>query len=87
MGALPSQIRAQFVNLAFRLLIGGILIGTVGAFLTGQAIKQLLFGVSPAHIPTLVGAAMLLVIVSLLACVVPAWRASQINPLLVLAEE
>ncbi|MCU1325747.1 MAG: permease [Bryobacterales bacterium] len=87
LGALPAQIRTQFVNLAFRLLIGGILIGTVGAFLMGRAIKQLLFGVSPAHVPTMVGAALLLVLVSLLACVVPAWRASQINPLQVLAEE
>jgi ABC-type lipoprotein release transport system permease subunit len=35
----------------------------------------------------MLGATLLLVLVSLLACVVPAWRASQINPLQVLAEE
>jgi predicted permease len=87
LGAQPSQIRAQFVHLAVRLLMGGIVIGTVGAFLTGQAIRQLLFGVSPADVPTMLGAAFIWVLVSLSACVVPAWRASQINPVQVLAEE
>lgn len=87
LGALPSQIRAQFVNLATRLLIAGISIGIAGAILTGLAIKQLLFGISPVHLPTIIGATLVLAVVSLIACVLPSCRAAKISPLQALADE
>jgi predicted permease len=48
LGATPAQIRTQFVRLATRLLLAGIAIGAAAALLSGQAMKQLLFGIPPS---------------------------------------
>jgi predicted permease len=87
LGAQPSQIRTQFVKLAARLLMAGIAIGAAGAFLSGQAMKQLLFGVPPIHVPTMLAATAILSAVSLIACILPSLRAARISPLQALAEE
>lgn len=87
LGARPAQIRAQFVSLATRLLLAGIAIGTAGAFLSSQAMKQLLFGVPPVHLPTIIGATLILAAVSTIACVLPSCRAARISPLQALADE
>jgi predicted permease len=87
LGARPSQIRAQFVGLATRLLIAGIVLGAIGAFLSGQAMRQLLFGVPPIHLPTMLAATLVLAAVSLIACLVPSCIAARISPLQALAEE
>ena len=87
LGASPAQIRTQFLNLATRLLLAGIAIGAGGAFLSGQAMKQLLFGVPPVHLPTMIGASLILTAVSTIACVLPSCRAARILPLQALADE
>ena len=46
LGARPAQIRNQFLMLAFRLLAYGVVLGGVGAWLTGRAMQSLLF-----HVP------------------------------------
>jgi predicted permease len=87
LGALPSQIRDQFLGLALRLLAAGMVLGLVGAWLTGNAMQAILFHVPPLHVATLAGAAGVLGVVSLAACMLPSDRAARISPLEALAED
>jgi predicted permease len=87
LGALPSQIRDQFLGLALRLLAAGMILGLVGAWLTGKAMQSILFHVPALNLTTLAGAAAILGVVSLIACLLPSGRAARISPMEVLAEE
>jgi ABC-type lipoprotein release transport system permease subunit len=46
-----------------------------------------LFGVEPIDLPTFIGVSVLLVTVAMLACVVPARRATRVDPIVALREE
>ncbi len=86
LGAQPGQIRGQFLAVALRLLIAGTILGAVGAWLTGRAIQTLLFQVPPLHLATLAAATGFIGAVSLVACLVPAQRATRISPSEALAD-
>lgn len=79
-GARPEQIRGQFLRLGLRLLARGVGLGLLGAILAGQTMRSLLFGVPELHPPTLAITAGVLGLVSLAACLLPAHRASQVDP-------
>jgi len=67
--------------------VAGIAVGVVAALLAGRLLEKLLFGVS-AHDPfTLFAVAGGLALVALAASIVPAWRASRVDPLIVLRGE
>ncbi len=87
LGARPQQIRGQFLSLAVRLLIAGTALGLTGAWLTGRALRSLLFRVPPFHMATLAGAALVIAAVALAACLIPSQRAARISPMEALAEE
>ena len=64
----------------------GILIGVVGALASGRVMRNLVYGVS-AWDPITIGAVSIALIgVSLVASAVPAWRASRVDPLVVLRD-
>jgi predicted permease len=87
LGAQPGQIRSQFLYLSLRLLAGGVLLGVIGAWLTGQAMQAVLFHV-PAFNPAILASAVLVMgLVSLAACLLPSQRATRISPMETLAEE
>jgi predicted permease len=87
LGARPEQIRGQFLGLALRLLGAGTILGIIGAYLTGQAMRTLLFQVPPVHVGTFAAAAGLVSAVSILACLLPSRRAARISPMEALAQE
>lgn len=86
LGARPEQIRGQFLAVAVRLLAGGMLVGALGAWMTGRAMQAVLFHV-PGHSPTiLAGSAAVIAAISFLACLLPARRASRVSPMRALAD-
>jgi predicted permease len=87
LGARPEQVRVQFVSLALRLLAGGTVLGVLGAWMTGEALQAVLFGVPAFSVATLAATAGLLGAVSLAASLVPSHRAARISPMEALAEE
>ena len=84
LGAQPRQIRNQFVALALRLVAAGTGLGLVGAWLTGQAMRTILFRVPALHLTTLAATAVTLGLVSLVACLLPSRRAAHVSPMDVL---
>ena len=87
LGAQPRQIRTQFLSLSLRLLAGGTILGLIGAWLTGQAMQAVLFHVPALNLAILAGAAGLMGLVSLAACLLPSQRAARISPMEALAEQ
>jgi len=70
-----------------RLALAGILIGAVGALFLTRTLSGLLFGVSSIDAATFLGMAAMLFAVTLLACYIPARRASRVDPLIALRYE
>jgi ABC-type antimicrobial peptide transport system permease subunit len=87
LGATGERIRRGFVGEAMRLGSVGLLIGLVLALIAGQVMASLLFGVQPFDPLTFSGALILFAGVALIASVIPAARASKVNPLNVLRHE
>ena len=87
LGAQPQQIRGQFLALGLRLLTAGMMFGVAGAWVTGRAMRNLLFHVPPFHAATLAGTGCIIGLVSLVACLAPAHQAARISPTEALADE
>lgn len=65
----------------------GVLLGIAGSLLLGRILKSMIYGVKPTDLSTFAAVVAILAVVSLLACIVPAWRATQVEPLKVLRDE
>jgi predicted permease len=87
LGAQRRQIRTQFLSLGLRLLAAGIVLGVMGAWVAGKAMQSVLFGVPTLHLVTLFGTALVIAAASLVACLIPARRASRVDPMIALRAE
>src|SRR6266849_5820920 len=87
LGAQPGQIRIQFLSLSLRLLTAGTVLGLIGAWQAGRAMRSLLFQVPPLNVAVLAAASCVTAAVCLAACLLPSQRAAQISPMEALAEE
>ncbi len=58
----------------------GAVVGLAGAFGLNRLIASLLFGVGPTDLPTVAGVTATMIIVAAVACLLPAWRASRLDP-------
>jgi predicted permease len=87
LGAQPSRIRGQFLSLSLRLLASGTLLGLIGAWQAGRAMRTILFHVPALSLPILAAAACVTGVVCLAACLLPSQRASRISPMEALSEE
>jgi putative ABC transport system permease protein len=65
----------------------GVIIGVAGALFLGRAVAKLVYGVSPSDPATLLAVALILAGVAFLASVIPAYRATKVEPMTALHEE
>src|SRR5271163_2369393 len=87
LGAQPGQIRGQFLALSLRLLSAGSVLGLIGAWQAGRAMRSLLFQAPSLNVGVLVAATCVMAVVCLAACLLPSQRAARISPMEALAEE
>jgi len=81
LGAQIGDVLRLVLRRAMLLAAIGIGIGIAGALALTRYLTTLLFGVKPFDAVTFVGVALVLAVVVLVACLVPARRAAKIDPL------
>ncbi len=87
LGAGPGAIRGLVLGRGVRLVVVGLVCGLGGAALVTRLIQSLLFGVPALDPLTFAGVSAVLGGMALLACWVPARRATRVDPVVVLREE
>jgi len=87
LGASKSAILGWVLKQAMILTVVGIAVGLLGAFLLTRLLRSLLFGVAATDFVTYGALALLLTVVALIACYVPARRATKVDPLVALRYE
>jgi putative ABC transport system permease protein len=80
LGANRSSVLAHVMSEGLVLTGVGVGVGLAGAFGLNRLIASLLFGVRPTDVSTLAGVAATMIIVAAVACLLPAWRASRLDP-------
>ena len=84
LGANRSSVLAGVMREGLLLTTIGVVCGLAGALGLNRLIASLLFGVRPTDTPTVAGVAATMIIVAAVACLLPAWRASRLDPNVVL---
>jgi ABC-type antimicrobial peptide transport system permease subunit len=80
LGADRSSVLAGVMREGLALAGIGVVLGLAGAFGLNRLIAALLFGVRPTDMPTIAGVATTMILVAAVACLMPAWRASRLDP-------
>ncbi len=87
LGAQLRDVMKMVLRSGVSLALIGISIGLVGAFGLTRLMSKLLFGVTPTDAVTFASVAAILFVVALLACYLPARRATKVDPMVALRYE
>jgi predicted permease len=87
LGASGRDVLRLIVGQGMLLVATGAVVGAVASLASSRIAAGLLFGVGATHPPTYILAALVLLVVALIACLIPARRAMRIDPLLALRHE
>jgi predicted permease len=87
LGARRSSVMRLVLRDALRMLLLGAIIGVPSAWALARFISSLLFGLTPTDVPTLAGATTMLLLTGLAAALLPARRATEVNPIAALRYE
>lgn len=80
LGAPPQNILKLVMKRGMVLTTLGVVIGLIGAFVLTRVVANLLFGISATDVITFLQITLLLVTISLVATLIPAWRAMKVDP-------
>jgi predicted permease len=87
LGADQGTVLGQVMKQGLLLTTIGIVAGLAGAFALNRLIASLLFGVQPTDTATIAGVVATITLVAAVACLLPAWRASRVDPNVVLRDD
>jgi ABC-type antimicrobial peptide transport system permease subunit len=87
LGAQATDVVRLVLTQSLKLIIGGIVTGVISALALTRLMTNLLFGISPSDPLTFAAISLLLTGVALVACFVPARRATRVDPLVALRYE
>jgi predicted permease len=80
LGARAEQVRRVVLGQGMRLALWGCALGLAGAFAATRALRGMLFGISPADPVTFIAVFALVLGAAVLACSLPARRATRVDP-------
>jgi ABC-type antimicrobial peptide transport system permease subunit len=84
LGAARSGVIALVMRQGLMATAIGIVLGVAGAAAANRLMSTLLFGVRPTDLPTFAGVIVVITVVAAAASWLPAWRASKLDPNVVL---
>jgi putative ABC transport system permease protein len=87
LGAKPRDVLRLVVRQAMVLALGGVGIGILASLALTRLMKSLLFSVSVTDPLTFIAIAVLMTLIALVACLIPALRATRVDPLIALRYE
>lgn len=87
LGAQPGMLRFQIVGQGVRIALGGLLLGTAGAYMAGSAIRSLLTTAKTFDLISYAATVLVVLASSILASAWPAERAARVDPIIALREE
>ena len=86
-GAEKADILRLILKHGMRMTLAGTVIGLLGTLALSGVLKSQLFGITPTDPLTFLGVALVLLLVALAACYIPARRATRVDPLVALRYE
>ena len=87
LGAKTSDVMKMIIGQSARLILIGVLLGTLGSLAMARFLSSLLYGVNPIDPVTLLTSILLLSGIGLFACYIPARRAAKVDPMTALRYE
>jgi len=87
LGAKMGDVLKMVLRYAMTLVVIGTIVGLAGAYALTRVMSNLLYDVTPTDLLTFVAVPLILLFVALLACLVPARRATKVDPLITLRYE
>jgi putative ABC transport system permease protein len=87
LGGSPGNVLGLVIGQGMKVVASGVAIGVLAALVATRLLSTLLFGVTATDAVTFLGASTFLVAIALIACLVPARRATGLEPAAVLREE
>lgn len=87
LGAQRADVLQLIVSQGMRLVGVGLVLGFLGVLASGRLLQSLLFGIGANDPAVMLGVAMILAAVAFVACWLPAFRASQVDPVIALRSE
>ena len=87
LGARPGDILSLVLRRGMKLTLIGMALGLIGAVASTRLLRDMLFGIKPVDPLTFAAMTLLLMCISVVACFLPARRATKVDPMNVLRSE
>jgi putative ABC transport system permease protein len=87
LGARAGEIRRMVLGQGLRPVVAGLAVGLLGAAFSARLLTSLLYDLAALDAATFATVAITLLVAAVAACLLPAWRASRVDPVLALRSE